>query len=76
MSSGWFNKMLKKFCFMPRVSSHSLRRGGASYMLQSNYKIAEVKQRGLWKSNCVYEYLSLPLNQAMQRDKVFSLSLP
>ena len=76
MTANWFNRMLKRFCTLPKVSSHSLRRGGATYMLQNNYKLAEVKQRGMWKSSCVYEYLSLPTNQAMLRDKVFSLSLP
>ena len=76
MTANWFNRMLKMYCNVPKVSSHSLRRGGASYMLQQKYRVAEVKQRGMWKSNCVYEYLSLPTSQAMLRDKIFSLSLP
>ena len=76
MSAVWFNKMLKMYCTLPKVSSHSLRRGGASYMLQLKFKLPEVKQRGLWKSACVFEYLSLRTDQAMVRDKIFSLSLP
>ena len=76
MSARWFNNMLKKFCHVNKVTSHSLRRGGASYMLQNKYKVAEVKQRGLWKYDCVYEYLSLRTDQGMVRDKIFSMSLP
>ena len=76
MSASWLNKFLKNNCDVPNVSSHSLRRGGASYMLQLKYKLPEVKQRGLWKSACVFEYLSLRTDQAMARDKIFSLSLP
>ena len=45
-------------------------------MLQLKYKLAEVKQRGLWKSACVFEYLSLRTDQAMVKDNIFSLSLP
>ena len=76
MTASWFNMMLKKFSPITGVSSHSLRRGGASYMLQNKYKLSEVKQRGLWKSLCVFEYLSLRTDQAMLRDRIFSLSLP
>ena len=34
-------------------------------MLQMKYEVSEVKQRGLWKSACVYEYLSLRTDQAL-----------
>ena len=76
MSANWFNSMLRKHCKIPKVSSHSLRRGGASFMLQNRHKVAEVKQRGQWKSYCVYEYLCLRTDQAMVRDKIFSICLP
>ena len=67
LSASWFNSMLKQYCVIPKVTSHSL---------QNRFKVAEVKQRGLWKSSCVYEYLSLRVDQAMARDRVFSLRLP
>ena len=35
MSATWFNKMLRKYCEIPKVTSHSLRRGGASFILKS-----------------------------------------
>ena len=76
MTASWFNGKLKKLCDLPNVSSHGLRRGGATFMLCNEFKIAEVKQRGLWKSACVFEYLSLPTSMAMERDKLFSLNLP
>ena len=76
MTASWFNKRLREVSRLPGVSSHGLCRGGATYMLQNKFKLAEVKQRGQWKSACVYEYLSLPTDQAMRRDMIFSLSLP
>ena len=75
MTASWFSAKLKKLCSVQAASSHGLRRGGATYMLCNNFKIEEVKQRGLWKSSCVYEYLSVPTHEAMKRDKMFSLSL-
>ena len=76
MSATWFNAKLRKLCQVQGASSHGLRRGGATFMLCNNFKIEEVKQRGLWKSACVYEYLALPTQEAMKRDKLFSLVLP
>ena len=76
MTARWFNIKLKVNSLLKEASSHGLRRGGATYMLQNEFKLAEVKQRGQWKSSCVFEYLSLPTNQAMMRENIFSLSLP
>ena len=76
MSAKWFNAKLKKLCRIQNASSHGLRRGGATFMLCNNFRVAEVKQRGLWKSSCVYEYLSIPTQEAMKRDMLFSLKLP
>ena len=70
MTGSWFNNKLKSISAIPGVSSHGLRRGGATYMLCNKSKLAEVRQRGLWKSDCVYEYLSLPLDQSMRRDRI------
>ena len=71
MTASWFNAKLRVLCNLPMSSSHGLCRGGATYMLQNKFWLAEVKQRGQWKSTCVYEYLSLPTDQAMKRDNIF-----
>ena len=38
-------------------SSHSLRKGGATFMSMLNCSVMEIKSRGLWKSDCVYKYI-------------------
>src|SRR3984885_15194914 len=43
--------------------SRSLRRGGATAATQSGVNIEDVKQQGNWKSDCVYEYTSLSIDQ-------------
>lgn len=42
-------------------SSHSLRRGGATFLSISGSSIQEIKHRGDWASSCVYKYISTPL---------------
>ena len=56
MTSAWFNRKLKLTSKIKGVSSHGLRRGGATYMLQNKFKLAEVKQRGQWKSANICRY--------------------
>ena len=50
-------------------ASHSLRRGGATFMSMLNCPIAEIKTRGMWKSDCVYRYIVPSLNAKEISDK-------
>lgn len=45
------------------ISSHSLRRGGATFMRMSGASIQEIKERGDWHSDAVYDYLHAPLSE-------------
>ena len=49
-------------------STHSLRRGGATYLRLCGATILEIKERGDWKSDAVFEYLKASLQERMSRD--------
>lgn len=62
----FYQGTLKLFCKLSGLdpdlySSHSLRRGGATYLSMSGARIEEIKARGDWASSCVYRYLRTPL---------------
>ena len=55
-------------------SSHSLRRGGTTFLGMIGVNIEEIRACGDWKSDCVYEYLKTPLDVRVEQDlKVASL---
>lgn len=39
------------------LSSHSFRSGGATCMAASGIPVVDIKERGGWKSDCVYKYI-------------------
>ena len=49
-------------------SSHSLRRGGATYLLMAVSSIQEIKTQHDWMSDCVYLYLKVPLQERIADD--------
>ena len=50
-------------------SSHSLHRGGATFLSLVGASIPEIfQERGDWSSECVYEYLKAPLIAREQND--------
>lgn len=51
-----------------KVSTHSLRRGGANYLRSVGVSIMEIKERGDWRSDCVYEYLETSVNERLATD--------
>lgn len=53
-------------------SSHSLRRGGATFMANQGMRLQEIKEKGLWKSNAVQRYIVPSLQSRKQVDKKFS----
>ena len=44
MSASWFNVKLREVSNIPGISSHGLRKGGATHMLQNKVQLAEVKK--------------------------------
>ena len=67
-----FRSMFKKFLRLANItgdySSHSLRRGGATFMSQSGCSLSEIRQRGLWKSDCVTRYIKPEFNYKVLQD--------
>lgn len=49
-------------------SSHSLRRGGATFLRICGASIRDIKERGDWKSDAVYEYLRTSLEERVTQD--------
>ena len=62
-------KLLSKAGVVGDYASHSLRRGGATFMSMSSCTIAEIKARGGWKSNCVFRYIRQPLSHRLSVEK-------
>ena len=50
-------------------SSHSLRRGGASCMFQSQVPVSMIKAHGTWRSDCYQRYLSFNNQQKLEPTK-------
>ena len=55
-----------------KVSSHSLRRGGASYLASIGFDLIDIKNRGDWKSLSVLLYLVDSLDKKVSKDKIVS----
>ena len=58
-------------------ASHSLRRGGATFMSMLERPMEQIKSRGLWKSDCVFRYIVPPMSSMLKNDRavVKALSL-
>ena len=67
-----FSDRLRSLCVdlnIHGVSSHSLRRGGASYLFSIGFTLVEIKSRGDWKSLAVLLYLTETLDRRISKDK-------
>lgn len=51
-----------------KISSHSFRHGGATFLSTIGVPIEKIKERGGWSSNAVYRYISESLDVKAQRD--------
>ena len=51
-----------------KFSSHSMRRGGATFLSMIGVSVQEIKERGDWQSDAVYEYLKTPLAARIAND--------
>ena len=49
-------------------SSHSLRRGGCTYLGMLGIPVADIKARGDWTSDCILQYLKTPIDVRIQQD--------
>lgn len=56
-------------------SSHSLRRGGATFLRISGATEDEIKERGDWRSDCVKQYLKASLTERLTLDMRVSVML-
>ena len=60
-SYGWYCKKLSNLCTvlkLEKMSSHSMRRGGASLLAEAGVSLIDIKNLGDWKSMSVLYYLS------------------
>ena len=51
------------------ISSHSLRRGGASFLFSIGFTLVEIKSRGDWRSLAVLLYLTDSLERKVSKDR-------
>ena len=72
MFSNRFRKLVERAKLVGDFASHSLRKGGATFMSMSGCGVSEVKARGGWKSDCVYRYIKPPLSHEVKLDKLCS----
>lgn len=61
ISYAHFYKEFRKLCLSAGLSgkfgTHSLRRGGASFMSEIGIPLSDIKDRGMWSSACIFDYL-------------------
>jgi len=50
-------------------STHSLRRGGATFLLMTGISVKEIMLIGDWSSNTVFKYFDLPLSHRVCQDQ-------
>lgn len=54
------------------LTTHSFRRGGASFLASIGVPINQIKSRGGWKSDCVKKYISEPRMVHVRRELLVS----
>ena len=80
MSYRWFNFRLKtlsaKIGLDPsKVSSHSLRHGGASYMSAQGSDLLDIRARGGWASSAIFRYLHHADATLLKQDLLIASSI-
>ena len=56
-------------------STHSLRRGGATFLRLTGASIEQIKERGDWRSGCVHEYLKESFLERLTNDMRVAMML-
>ena len=74
LSYNYYTKVLKNLCAKADLesaafSSHSLRRGGATFMNLVGISLDEIKDRGSWKSDAVLLYIKTPFSEKLKQEK-------
>jgi len=80
MTYEFYQATLKWFCGLAgldpaKYSSHSLRRGGCTYLSMCGASIEELRSRGDWVSETVFSYLKTPLPSRILDDMRVAASL-
>lgn len=61
LSYALFHKRFRSLCkaagLSGRFASHSLRRGGATCMANLGISVSDIKDCGIWSSDCVFDYI-------------------
>ena len=68
--AGTLRDMTTKLKLSTKISTHSLRRGGASWLHSIGYDLVDIKTRGDWKSMAVLLYLQDGMERKVKKDKV------
>lgn len=55
-----------------KITSHSFRRGGATFLSAIGLPLEKIKERGGWKSDAVLTYIAEPVQVKMRREGVVS----
>ena len=56
-------------------ASHSLRRGGATFVSMLECPVSQIKDRGGWKSDCVYRYIKPPLHSKIRAERKVAFNI-
>lgn len=64
--------LVRKCGIVAHLSSHSFRSGGATCMAVRGVPVVEIKERGGWKSDCVFKYIKAPLSHRIAKEKIFA----
>ena len=80
LTYSFFLSVLKHLCAVvgldpAKFSTHSLRRGGATFLRLCGAPIEVIKERGDWKSDAVFLYLKASLAERLTTDMRVALIL-
>ena len=80
LTYNFYLKEIKQLCTMAAMdqslfSTHSLRRGGATFLRLCGASVDVIKERGDWKSDAVYLYLQSSLAERLTTDMRVALIL-
>lgn len=80
LSYKYYQAVIKNACSVTGLdasefSTHSLRRGGATFLRMCGASIQDIMERGDWKSDAVFQYLALSVEERLARDMRVALHL-
>lgn len=72
MFNSALSDLVRRAGIQQKISSHSFRRGGATFLSAIGLPLEKIKERGGWKSNAVLTYIAEPIQVKMKREGVVS----